>query len=235
MYVVIAGGGLMGGTLASRLLAHGHDVVVIEQEKSVCEEVASRSGAVAVHGAATDIEILEEAGLNKADVAVATLPYDAGNLAFALLAREFEVPRVVARMRSPRYKRAYELAGVTRTVNVGELFVRDIVFEIEEPTVRQVATFGGGKGCIVAVVVPEGARVDGQTVMEIARDREFPAECVITGIFREEADEFIIPRGGIGVKTGDHLFLAASLEDARRAAALLLKKGKVRGGRGAGE
>ena len=117
MYVVIAGGGMMGSTLGRRLLADRHDVVVIEQDKAVCEKIAARSGAVALHGQATDIDILEEAGLRKADVAVAALPIDAANLAFCLLAREFDVPRIVARMRSPRYETAYKLAGVTRTID----------------------------------------------------------------------------------------------------------------------
>lgn len=225
MYIVIAGGGTIGSTLARRLLENRHDVVVIEQDKAVCEQIAARSGAVAVHGTATDIEVLKQAGIRKADVAVAALPFDAANLAFALLAREFEVPRIVARMRSPRYETAYKLAGVTRTIDVGGLFVRDILIEIEHPTLRQVATFGGGKGCIVSAVVPERSVVDGKTVMEIAQHKSFPAECIITGIFREATDEFIIPRGGIGLKSGDHVFLAASADDVRKAAAFLQRTG----------
>lgn len=223
MYVVIAGGGLIGATLARRLIENRHDVVVIEQDKSVCEQIAARSGALAIHGTATDILILEEAGLRKADVAVATLPYDAGNLAFALLAREFEVPRILARMRSPRYKTAYKLAGVTRAIAIGDLFVRDFLFEIEQPDLRQVATFGGGKGCIVVAVVPEGSVVHGKTVMEIGRHEEFPDQCLITGIFRQEDDEFIIPRGGIEVRSGDNVFLTADADNIRKAAAYLQK------------
>ena len=224
MYVVIAGGGLMGGTLAKRLLQGKHDVVVIEQDRSACEKIAAQTGAVAVHGTATDIDVLEEAGLRKADVAVASLPYDAGNLAFSLLAREFEVPRVLARMRSPRYETAYKLAGVTRTIDVGSLFVRDILLEIEHPSVRQVATFGGGKALIVAVVVPEAAAVHGKIIKDIAQDQAFPSECLITGIFRDENDEFIIPSGGIELKTGDHVFLAACAADVHKAVAFLQKK-----------
>jgi len=223
MYVVIAGGGLMGGTLARRLLENRHDVVVIEQDKAVCERIAARSGAVALNAQATDFEILEEAGLAKADVAVATLPYDAGNLAFALLAREFKVPRIIARMRSPRYEAAYKLAGVTRTIDVGGLFVRDILIEIEHATLRQVATLGGGKGCIVSAIVPQGACVGGKTVKEIAQDKGFPGECLITGIYREGGDEFIIPRGGIEVREGDHVFLAAHTDDVRKAASYLAR------------
>ena len=83
------------------------------------------------------------------------------------------------------------------------------------------ATFGGGNGCIVAAVVPEAARIAGKSVEEIAQDREFPSACVITGIFRDEDDEFIVPRGGVVVQAGDHVFLAATADDARKAVALI--------------
>ena len=221
MYVVIAGGGLVGGTLAVKLAENRHDVVVIERDKEVCENIAARTGALVINGLATHIEILDDAGMDKADVAVGTRPYDAGNLSFALLARDFKVPRIIARMRSPRYAAAYRLAGVTRALDIGSLFVNQFTLEIEQPDLRQVATFGGGKGSIVVAVVPDAAAVHGKSVMEIARHRDFPNECLITGIYREKTRTFIIPRGGIEVQSGDQLFLAADTGNVRKAAEFL--------------
>lgn len=221
MYVVIAGGGSLGGGLARKLVENRHDVVVIDQEKSACEDIAAKTGALALHGIATNIDVLEEAGLQKADVAVAALPYDAPNLAFSLLAHDFKVPNIIARIRRTRYEAAYKLAGVTRTLDVSSLFVSRLVLEIEQPALREVATFGGGKGSIVVAVVPEGARVHGKTVMEVARDRGFPDECVLAGIYREATEEFIIPRGPIEIHSGDRVFLAANIANIRKAAAFL--------------
>ncbi len=154
MYVVIAGGGVLGGSLARRLVENRHDVVVIERDQAVCEFVSSRIGALAIHGVATDIEVLEEAGIERADVAVGALPTDADNLSFIVLARNFEVPRIMARMRAPRYKAAYKIAGATTCINVGEFFVNQLVLEIEQPTLHQVATFGNGKAAIVVATIP---------------------------------------------------------------------------------
>jgi trk system potassium uptake protein TrkA len=224
MYVVIAGGGLMGGSLAQRLIENRHDVVIIEREQATADRVAARCGAVVLCGEATDLDLLEEAGMEKADVAVAALPFDAANLSFALLAREFEVPRIVARMRSPRYETAYHLAGVARTIDVGGLFVRDILLEIEHPKLRQVASFAGGKGSIVAVRVPERAAVGGKTLHDLSHDPAFPPQCIITGIFREETDEFVIPSGDRDIRANDLVFLAAYTNAVRKAAAFLQKK-----------
>ena len=49
-------------------------------------------------------------------------------------------------MRNARYEDAYKLAGVIRTINVADLFVRQLVLEIEQPKLQHVASFGRGKG-----------------------------------------------------------------------------------------
>lgn len=223
MYVIIAGAGMVGGTLAGRLVENRHDVVVIEKEESVCEWVSARLGALAIHGIATDIEVLEEAGIDKADVAIGALPLDADNLAFSLLARDFEVPRVIVRMRNPRYAAAYKLAGVTRTLDIGDLFVKQLILEIEQPSLRQVATFGRGKASIVVAAIPDDAAVHGKAISEVGRSRHFPNDCVIAGIYREEQEQFIFPRGDIKLLCGDQVFLASSTDTVSDAASYLQK------------
>jgi len=225
MYVVIAGGGVIGGNLASQLVANRHDVVVIERDEAICERIAARTGVLAIRGAATNIDLLEDAGIEKADVAVAAMPRDGDNLAFCLLCRNFKVPRIFSRMRNPRYEEAYRLAGVLHTINVPDLFVTQLVLEIEQPKLRQVATFGRGKGAAIVVAsIPERARVNGMTVQQIAGNEGFPADCIIAGIFREGDDEFMIPRGHITVSSGDQVFLAASATAVRKAAKFLQER-----------
>ena len=218
MYVVIGGGGLVGQGLARELSRNRHDVVVVEQDQKTCESLAARTGVMTIHGNATDIGVLEEADIRKADVAVAAMPRDADNLAFSLLARNAGVERTIARVRDPRYETAYRLAGVKRTIGISELFVRQIVLDVEQPTLQQVATFGGGKATIVVVNIPQNAEVDGQAVEEIAADNDFPQECVIAGIYRESEERFIFPRGPIRVRAGDQVFLAADTDNVREAA-----------------
>lgn len=223
MYVVIGGGGVVGGTLARRLVENRHDVVVVERDRAVCEDISATAGALAIFGNATSIDLLEKAGIEKADVAVAATPSDADNLAFALLCRNFNVPQIIARMRDPRYEMAYKMAGVTRTLHVSDLLVRQLVLEIEQPTLRQVATFGRGQACIAAATIPPKALVDGKSVKEIGQDKNFPVECVIAGIFREETQRFTIPRGAISVHVGDQVFLAADMDNLRKASEYLLR------------
>jgi len=224
VYIIIAGAGLVGGSLAGRLADAHHDVVVIDSDKAVCEQLATSIGALVLHGSATDIAVLEEAGISKAEVAVSTMRNDADNLAFALLAKSFEVPRVIARMRNPRYESAYKKAGVAATSHIVDVFVNQLLLEIDEPHLRQIAVFGAGNASIVVDSIPEGAAVSGMSVSEIAADPTFPSECVITGIYRRETSDFVIPRGSAEVREGDRVFLVAARADLRKASRFLHRK-----------
>ena len=225
MYILIAGAGLVGRGLAENLITTRHDVVVVDVNKDLCERLASHTGALTLHGSATDIDILEQAGVDKVDVAVATMRDDADNLAFALLAKSYGVPRVIASMRDPRYAGVYEQAGVAATIRIVDVFVSQLLLQIDEPHLRQIAVFGGGKAYIVVDTVPEGAAVSGRTVSQIAADADFPAECVITGIYRPEGQEFVIPRGPAQIHSGDRVFLVAGRGNLSKASKFLHRPG----------
>ena len=213
MYVVVAGIGLVGGELTRRLVENKHDVVVIDSDREACEKLYAEYGVVAIAGNVAQVEILEQAGIDKADVVVAATGNDAVNLAAAVLARSFGVQEVIVRMRNPAYENAYKLAGVTSIVRVTNLMVNQMMMEIEKPEVRRIMRIGGGKAVIYSVNLPEGARVAGQTVESIGRSPEFPPRCVMIAIYRRESEELIIPRGSQTIFERDELFLISPGED----------------------
>lgn len=218
MFIIIGGAGIVGGGLAERLAANKHDVVVIDSDRQVCEDLTARTGIVAVYGSATDAEILEQAGISKADVAVASMSSDGDNLAFSLLSRRYSVPRIFSRMRRPQTKPAFDLAGVTKTLSITDMFLTRLVLEIERPNLQTVATFGEGKANIVILRVTEGAPAADKSVAELTQMKGFPADCVIAGIFREVTDDFIFPRGNQKFRVDDQVFVAAGDEAVRKAA-----------------
>ena len=63
MYVVIMGGGKMGFSLASFLIADGHDVTLIESDQELCNEASSELDAMIICGSGTDAKVLKEANL----------------------------------------------------------------------------------------------------------------------------------------------------------------------------
>jgi trk system potassium uptake protein TrkA len=226
MYVVVAGGGMVGGGLCRRLLDNKHDVVLIEQHKELCDKLYAETGVVAINGGATNIVALNEAGIRKADVVVAATGSDADNLACAILAKSFEVPKVIVRMRDPAYKNAYIVAGANSIVRVTDLMVSQIMMDIENPEVRRITTIGGGKADIFMIKVPDGAKVAGKSVKDIVDSRHFPSECTFIAVYDQQTEECSIPRGKQIINEGNELFLISAAEDIKKAVDFLTAKQK---------
>lgn len=226
MYIVITGGGMVGGGLVRMLLDNKHDVVLIEQNKDICDKLYAETGVVAINASATSIEALNEAGITKADVLVAATGQDADNLACAILAKSFEVPQIIVRMRDPAYKNAYIVAGVHSIVRMTDLMVGQIMMDIENPQVRRITSIGGGKADIFLVIVPEHAKIAGKSVQDIVGSRHFPSQCVFIAVYNKQTEEFLIPRGQQVINEGDELFLISTVDNIKKAVDLLISKNK---------
>jgi trk system potassium uptake protein TrkA len=224
MYIVVVGGGMVGGGLVHRLLDNKHDVVLIEQHKELCDKMYAETGVVAINGSATSIEALNEAGIKKANVLVAATGSDADNLACAILAKSFDVPQVIVRMRDPAYKNAYKVAGVNSIVRVTDMMVSQIMMDIENPEVRRITTIGGGKANIFVVIVPERAKAAGKSVQDIVGSRHFPSQCIFIAVYNQQTEEFSIPRGKQVINEGDELFLISTAENIKKAVDFLTAK-----------
>jgi trk system potassium uptake protein TrkA len=226
MYVIVAGGGMVGGGLVHSLSDNKHDVVLVEQQKDICDKLYAETGVVAINGSATSIEALSEAGVRKADVVVAATGADADNLACAILAKSFNVPRVIVRMRDPAYKNAYVIAGANAIVRVTDLMVNQIMIDIENPQVRRITTIGGGKADIFMVKVPDDAKVAGKSVQDIVESRHFPSECVFVAVYNQQTETFSIPRGKQVITEGNELFLISAAENIKAAVDFLTARTK---------
>ena len=226
MYIVIAGGGMVGGILTRRLLDNKHDVVIIDLDKEVCDKLYAETGVIAIHGSATNIETLIEAGIQKADVFVAATGSDACNLACSILAKSFNVSRIIVRMRHPDYRNAYRVAGADSIIRVTDLMVSQMLMDIENPEVRRITTIGGGKADIFVVIVPEKAKVAGKSIKDIASSRHFPSQCVFIAVYNKDTEELAIPSGKQIINEGDELFLVSTAENIKKAVDFLTAKNK---------
>jgi len=222
MYVVIAGGGIVGGELASRLVEKKHDVVVIDVDKEACDRLYSELGVIAINGSAARITILKEAGIEKAEVLVAAMGNDVDNLSCAILAKSLGVPQIIVRMRNVAYENAYRIAGITSIVRVADLMINEMMMEIEHPDVRRIMRIGGGRGEIFMVTIPQDARVAGENVGNITKDSKFPKQCVFIATYSQTAEQITFPRGEQVINEGDEVFLIAPTEDVKIAADFLI-------------
>jgi len=222
MYIIIAGGGVVGRKL-TRKLVKKHDVVVIDIEQEICERIYSQYGAVSVCGNATDIHVLKDAGTDKCDVAIGTMKDDTDNLAFTVLAKNYGIDKILVRMRDPEYSNAYKLAGATNVGAIVDMIVDSFVIDIEQPNIRKVISLGNGKAEVSIITLPSESGSSGNTVSEIVNSEGFPENCVIAGIYDQGNDKLIIPRGNRKIYGSNQVFLVATRENMEKAAQFFIK------------
>jgi trk/ktr system potassium uptake protein len=118
MYVVVAGGGKVGANVTRSLLQMGHEVTIIDQRRSRYDLLQEEFGDNVLFGDATEIFVLERAGIARPpDLVLAVTGDDEDNLVISQLAREgYEVPKVIARVNDPRNQEHFDLLGITQTV-----------------------------------------------------------------------------------------------------------------------
>jgi len=96
--IIVAGGGRVGFQTAEILADRGHDVTIIERDGRTVSDIADEWMATVIEGDATNPDIIEQAGIGRADV-IAALTGESGlNLAVCLAAAELNPGiRTVAR------------------------------------------------------------------------------------------------------------------------------------------
>ena len=224
MRVVVAGAGVIGYQVITMLVANKHDVVVIDKDRETCETVYNETGAVIFHGSATDIRILDKAGVRNSDAIACLLRDDGDNIASAILGKSLGVPSIIAVLRKPDYEEAYRTVGVTKIISTTDLLAHQVITEIEQPKVKKIMSIGGGKAEIYAVQVPVDAKSVGMTIREITQHKKFPQDCVFMGIYSEEEDNFSIPRGDHMLHQSDNVFLVSRGGSAKQATDFLTRK-----------
>jgi len=124
VFVLIVGIGRVGSSLALRMLEEGHDVSCIDEDSDALARLEAglgggwvESGGSFTVGQALELDALLAAGIERAQVFVASTNGDNTNIVIAQIAKQqFEVPTVIARVLDPLRAEWYEQQGM-RTIS----------------------------------------------------------------------------------------------------------------------
>ena len=127
MYVAILGAGRVGSTLASRLLESGSEVVVIDSDKGKADLLNETVGKICILGDGSSLSVLEDAGLSRVDVFIATTRQDHINLIVCQIAKEkYNVQTTVSVLNQQDNEKLFELAGIDVVADVPRLVIGEI-------------------------------------------------------------------------------------------------------------
>jgi voltage-gated potassium channel Kch len=125
LYVIIAGAGKVGWNLARELLEKGHEVTAIEQDRRRYLTVEQELEHAVQYGDATELWVLERAGIQRADLVVAVTGDDEDNLLICQVAKEkYLCERIIARVNNPRNLDHFKLLGIQPAVSATDLVRR---------------------------------------------------------------------------------------------------------------
>ena len=216
MYVVVAGGGKVGANLARSLLEMGHEVTLIEERPQRFARLEQEFGPVVVRGDATEINVLERAGIARPpELLLAATGDDEDNLVISQIAKEgYGVPKVIARVNDPRNQPHFDLLGVTQTICATTSILGLVEHEVpEHGLVRLLALQKEGLEIVEAQIESHspaaGTRVAGLALPDGAR---------LISVFRHGRTELVEP--GTVLRPGDQVLAVVandSAADLRRA------------------
>jgi trk system potassium uptake protein TrkA len=218
VFVLVAGGGKLGSTLARGLIAMKHEVVLVECSRSRVDQLEAEFGHRIQHGDATELYVLERAGVKRPpDIIAAVTGDDEDNMVVCQLARErYNVPKAIARVNDPRNQEHFDLLGIAPTVSATRAVLALIEHEVPQHDLVHLLELRRENLEIVEIEIPDGAATAGKRV----EDLRLPESARLISVMREGSAEIAV--GSTELRAGDQVLavLRPGAEDDLRAALL---------------
>ena len=218
LYIVIVGGGNIGYYLSKALMSQGHEVLIIEKDVRKCERLEDELGSCCMRGDGCETAVLSEAGLNRADVLIATASHDEDNLVSCQVAKHrFKVPRTIALVNNPINDNIFKKLGVDGTISVTNTILEHVEQEIPAHPLIHLLTMSGQIEEVVELLITSESPSLGKSIGQI----RLPADTTIALVIREGARPRI-PDADTVLKENDRIIALTTLDSEKILEKLLL-------------
>jgi len=198
MKVIVVGCGKMGSGLAQELVRKGHTVTVVGSSMEEFAMLGKGFQGDTIVGVAFDKQILEQAGIERADAIVACTKSDETNALIGRISRNtYRVPRVISRLYDPRKAEIYRTLGI-QTISATEWGVKHAIELLSYDQLDIVAGLGNGGVDIVRVEATE--LLVGKKIVDITAAGEF----MVCALSRQ--NQTFLPTLGTVLQKGDVLY-----------------------------
>jgi trk system potassium uptake protein TrkA len=115
MYIIIAGGGIIGSHIASLLVQEGYEVTILEQSEAALKKLQGQLDIKTIRGNAATPKTLKEAEIERADLVLAVTNNDETNMITCFMAKEMGAATTAARIRNIEYSGYFVAPAKTPT------------------------------------------------------------------------------------------------------------------------
>jgi trk system potassium uptake protein TrkA len=210
MYIVVAGGGKVGANVTRTLLEMGHEVTLIEQRPERFARLEEEFGPVVMRGDATEISVLERAGVGRPpELLLAVTGDDEDNLVISQIGKEgYGVPKAIARVNDPRNQAHFDLLGITQTICATTSILGLVEHEVPEHGLVRLLELQKEGLEVVEVQIEKDSPVAGSRVGGI----RLPGGSRLISVFRHGRTELVEPE--TVMRPGDQVLAVVATDSA---------------------
>lgn len=224
MNIIIAGAGDVGCHLAKMLAGENHNLTVIDSNPERLTTISEEADVVTIHGNPTSIDMLEKAGVRKADLFVSVFP-DADqyvNIVSALLAKQMGATKVTARINNAEYlshenKLLFTELGIDLLFYPEKIAATEILELVKQAETSEFAEFAHGKLQLIVFRLEEYASIIDKTILEYVTDKDNPPFRIVAV---SRGDQTLIPTGETRFRLHDQVFVVTKKENIELARAI---------------
>ncbi|MGZ5332615.1 MAG: potassium channel family protein [Solirubrobacterales bacterium] len=200
-YIIVAGAGKVGWNLTRELLEQGNEVTLIEDNRNRYRTVEQELEHNVQFGDASELWVLERAGISRADMVIAVTGDDEDNMLICQVAREkYLVERVIARVNNPRNREWFELLKIKPYVSATDLILRLLEHEVPGHELVHLLDLPEERLEIIEMLVAEDCKAQGQRV----GDLDLPEGSLLISVLREDQVGFV-PGPDTALEAGDEV------------------------------
>ena len=196
MHIIIVGCGRVGAELARLLSSEGHNVVVVDKNPKSFNRLGAAFNGVTLVGNGFTLDVLKQAGIEKADAFCAVTNGDNTNILASQVAKKlFNIPKVIARVYDPQRAQIYKDLGLD-ILSGTALFASMIRDKVIESSLSSYLIETNQLG-VMEIDIDD--KTEGNSVSQI----NVPDEFIVTAVIRRQ--KVIIPRPETITEKGDKI------------------------------
>lgn len=214
MKIIVAGDGKLGSLLTRQLSAEGYDLTLIDANLKQLESSEERFDIMVVQGNCASMEVLEQAGVEEADLLIAVTGADEINLLCCMTAHGMNSRlHTIARVRNPEYTdqiyRMRDIFALSMTVNPEKQAAVEIERLLKYPGFLKRDTFAKGRVEIVELRIDANNRLCNVALNDM--NNIVKCKILVCAVLRNGTA--IAPDGNFVLREGDRIFVTAATKE----------------------
>lgn len=213
MRIILIGAGKVGYTLAEHLTQEEHDVTVIDKSDEVIEHCSGSLDVICLKGNGANAKVLLEAGVDKANIVIASTESDESNMLACLIAKRLGARYTICRIRDPEFNESQTFLqnelGIDVAINPERATALEISRLLRYPFAGSIESFARGLVEMVEFRALEKDRIIGIPMKDL--HQKVPGLPRILYAMVERNGSVIIPDGNFAILPNDKVFVSGDM------------------------